>query len=264
VSCVGPSHSWAAKQSACLRRCTCPPLDTTETLCVQVLRAPGPQRDQRVRGAGDGAAGQEVGEAGRGAGLLLVARRPHPVSPTPALTLFVVLRVRRGMLFSNPAGWPRACTLSPLCLLDTVGRYTCQSRWPQTSRTAGQGSGVLLAILYLLNPACTAPCRCAYQVEQGGGNLPARLSLMAFPERTELRQKNLFSVAGARPRVGALSQSLEVSNCHLPASFASCCCTRGAATSQCDCCLGAAVRRMTHCAMRPTGLLQRYSSRTVS
>jgi translation initiation factor 3 subunit B len=39
------------------------------------------------------------------------------------------------------------------------------------------------------------PILCAYQVEQGGGNLPARLSLMAFPERTELRQKNLFSVA---------------------------------------------------------------------
>jgi translation initiation factor 3 subunit B len=32
-------------------------------------------------------------------------------------------------------------------------------------------------------------------VEQAGGNLPARISLISFPERTELRQKNLFSVA---------------------------------------------------------------------
>ena len=57
-----------------------------------------------------------------------------------------------------------------------------------------------------LKAVCNALRRCAYQTEQGGGNLPARLSLMAFPERTELRQKNLFSVAGARDRVRALSQ----------------------------------------------------------
>lgn len=38
--------------------------------------------------------------------------------------------------------------------------------------------------------------RCAYQTEQAGGNLPARISLISFPDRKELRQKNLFSVAG--------------------------------------------------------------------
>ena len=37
---------------------------------------------------------------------------------------------------------------------------------------------------------------CAYQSEQAGGNLPARLSLIKLPERQELRQKNLFSVSG--------------------------------------------------------------------
>ena len=37
---------------------------------------------------------------------------------------------------------------------------------------------------------------CAYQSEQAGGNLPARISLIKLPERTELRQKNLFSVSG--------------------------------------------------------------------
>lgn len=35
---------------------------------------------------------------------------------------------------------------------------------------------------------------CAYQAEEG--NLPARVVIMRFPEREELRQKNLFSVAG--------------------------------------------------------------------
>lgn len=34
-----------------------------------------------------------------------------------------------------------------------------------------------------------------YQVETAGGNLPARISLMRMPDRVELRQKNLFSVA---------------------------------------------------------------------
>ncbi len=37
---------------------------------------------------------------------------------------------------------------------------------------------------------------CAYQSEQAGGNLPARISLIRLPDRTELRQKNLFSVSG--------------------------------------------------------------------
>ena len=34
-----------------------------------------------------------------------------------------------------------------------------------------------------------------YQVESAGGNLPARISLLRMPDRVELRQKNLFSVA---------------------------------------------------------------------
>ena len=40
------------------------------------------------------------------------------------------------------------------------------------------------------------PILCAYQTEQAGGNLPARISLIGFPDKTELRQKNLFSVSG--------------------------------------------------------------------
>eukprot|EP00891_Asterochloris_glomerata_P006248 jgi/Astpho2/6248/Aster-03652 len=39
---------------------------------------------------------------------------------------------------------------------------------------------------------------CAYQSEQAGGNLPARLSLIKLPERQELRQKNLFSVSAVQ------------------------------------------------------------------
>jgi translation initiation factor 3 subunit B len=35
----------------------------------------------------------------------------------------------------------------------------------------------------------------AYQAEQG--NLPARVAIVRLPDREELRQKNLFSVAGA-------------------------------------------------------------------
>lgn len=45
------------------------------------------------------------------------------------------------------------------------------------------------------------PILCAYQTEQAGGNLPARISLISFPEKRELRQKNLFSVSGARLRL---------------------------------------------------------------
>lgn len=41
------------------------------------------------------------------------------------------------------------------------------------------------------------PVLCAYQTEQAGGNLPARISLISFPDKRELRQKNLFSVSGA-------------------------------------------------------------------
>ena len=44
------------------------------------------------------------------------------------------------------------------------------------------------------------PILCAYQTEQAGGNLPARISLIAFPDKRELRQKNLFSVSGAAPK----------------------------------------------------------------
>ena len=44
----------------------------------------------------------------------------------------------------------------------------------------------------------TAPILCAFQLEQAGGNLPARISLVRIPDRTELRQKNLFSVSGAQ------------------------------------------------------------------
>ena len=47
---------------------------------------------------------------------------------------------------------------------------------------------------------------CAYQSEQAGGNLPARLSLIKLPERQELRQKNLFSVSGESPCAAALHE----------------------------------------------------------
>ncbi len=39
------------------------------------------------------------------------------------------------------------------------------------------------------------PVMAIYIMEQG--NQPARISLMKVPERTELRQKNLFNVSGA-------------------------------------------------------------------
>ena len=47
---------------------------------------------------------------------------------------------------------------------------------------------------------------CAYQSEQAGGNLPARVALIKIPEKVELRQKNLFNVSG-EPKVpeGCLS-----------------------------------------------------------
>ena len=41
----------------------------------------------------------------------------------------------------------------------------------------------------------SAPVMAVYQVESAGGNLPARISLLHMPDRAELRQKNLFSVA---------------------------------------------------------------------
>ena len=41
----------------------------------------------------------------------------------------------------------------------------------------------------------SAPVMAVYQVESAGGNLPARISLLRMPDRAELRQKNLFSVA---------------------------------------------------------------------
>lgn len=42
----------------------------------------------------------------------------------------------------------------------------------------------------------SAPVLSACQAEQSSGNLPARVVLLKIPERTELRQKNLFSVSG--------------------------------------------------------------------
>ena len=45
----------------------------------------------------------------------------------------------------------------------------------------------------------SAPILSAYQAEQSSGNLPARVVLLKIPERTELRQKNLFSVSGEQP-----------------------------------------------------------------
>lgn len=44
----------------------------------------------------------------------------------------------------------------------------------------------------------TQPIIAAFQTEQPGGNLPARVTLIKIPERTELRQKNLFTVASAK------------------------------------------------------------------
>ena len=52
------------------------------------------------------------------------------------------------------------------------------------------------------------PVLCAYQTEQAGGNLPARISLISFPEKRELRQKNLFSVSGTPFLHVSLLQSL--------------------------------------------------------
>eukprot|EP00873_Tetraselmis_striata_P009974 jgi/Tetstr1/430238/TSEL_020066.t1 len=44
----------------------------------------------------------------------------------------------------------------------------------------------------------TQPIIAAFQSEQPGGNLPARVTLIKIPERTELRQKNLFTVAAVK------------------------------------------------------------------
>lgn len=55
------------------------------------------------------------------------------------------------------------------------------------------------------------PVLCAYQTEQAGGNLPARISLISFPEKRELRQKNLFSVSGAPFAHDSLSAPCSVS-----------------------------------------------------
>lgn len=49
---------------------------------------------------------------------------------------------------------------------------------------------------------------CAYQSEQAGGNLPARLSLIKLPERQELRQKNLFSVSGESLSAAATAREI--------------------------------------------------------
>lgn len=43
-----------------------------------------------------------------------------------------------------------------------------------------------------------APVLCCYQVEQAGGNVPARIALVRVPDRVELRQKQLFSVSDVR------------------------------------------------------------------
>lgn len=57
---------------------------------------------------------------------------------------------------------------------------------------------------------------CAYQSEQAGGNLPARISLIKLPERTELRQKNLFSVSGKCPLpLPCLSSHINIPECWL-------------------------------------------------
>ena len=50
------------------------------------------------------------------------------------------------------------------------------------------------------------PILCAYQTEQAGGNLPARISLIGFPDKAELRQKNLFSVSGEPSSHGLVGQ----------------------------------------------------------
>ena len=42
------------------------------------------------------------------------------------------------------------------------------------------------------------PILAAYQPEQGGGNQPARISLMKLPGKTEVRSKNLFNVVGVK------------------------------------------------------------------
>jgi translation initiation factor 3 subunit B len=44
------------------------------------------------------------------------------------------------------------------------------------------------------SPSTTDAMLSAYQAEQG--NLPARVAIVRLPDREELRQKNLFSVAG--------------------------------------------------------------------
>lgn len=69
-------------------------------------------------------------------------------------------------------------------------------------RQAGAMEGNLVVSVWCVQDFAWSPAEpilCAYQAEQSGGNLPARISLVRVPDRTELRQKNLFSVSGAQP-----------------------------------------------------------------
>lgn len=65
------------------------------------------------------------------------------------------------------------------------------------------------------SPAAPDATLAAYQAEQG--NLPARVVLMKLPSREELRQKNLFSVAGEQRmnclRSGLASPCIQAHGC---------------------------------------------------
>lgn len=61
-----------------------------------------------------------------------------------------------------------------------------------------------------------------YQVETAGGNLPARISLMRMPDRTELRQKNLFSVADVQMFWHPQGDYLAVQARHCPHGWRKC------------------------------------------
>ena len=56
---------------------------------------------------------------------------------------------------------------------------------------------------------------CTYQSEIG--NMPARVSLVSFPDRTELRQKNLFTVSAASIFWHPQGKYLAVQVCSIPA-----------------------------------------------
>lgn len=88
--------------------------------------------------------------------------------------------------------WPRQAAAAAF-LPASSARALAAGAQPQASHTPGLYPAPPQDWEWSPNPADNTFV--AYQAEQG--NLPARVALVHLPGREELRQKNLFSVAGA-------------------------------------------------------------------